>query len=230
MLTSVLYLLIFGYIATNQNLIPQRKAMHTARTTVLTTLILLLLLIPGRVLPAESRTMTFALPAPALLSILQSLQPIPIQPSQKSFSGTLAIQSIDRLHIHGNAVSLHGIVKGSNLAMHTMIAGQKLKLKLGNLSLPVACDLRLRLDRKKKSLFLTPHFTATGNKVRKNDPIAGLLNGLGGKEYPLSLSEIDKLLSRNLARTVSLDLQPVLLDMDNNTLTLGLKAGKQSTR
>ena len=169
--------------------------------------------------------MTFALPAPALLSILQRLQPIPIQPAQKSFSGSLAIQSIDHLHIHDNAISLHGIVKGSNLALQTMIAGQKLKLKLGNLSLPVACNLRLRLDKQKKALFLTPHFTATGNKVRKNDPIAGLLNGLGGKEYPLPLSEIDKLLSRNLARNISLGLQPVLLNMDNNTLTLGLKAG-----
>jgi hypothetical protein len=204
--------------------------MHPARTTALTTLILLLLLMPARALPADPRTMTLALPAPALLSILQGLQPIPIQPTQQSFSGTLAIQSVDRLQIHTNGISLHGIVKGSNLALHTMIAGQKLKLKLGNLSLPVACDLRLRLDKKKKTLFLTPHFTATGNKVRKNDPIAGLLNGLGGREYPLSFADIDKLLSRNLARTVSLGLHPVLLDTANNTLTLGLRAGQMISR
>jgi hypothetical protein len=204
--------------------------MQPARTPVLTTLILLFLLIPARALPADQRTMTLALPAPALLSILQGLQPIPIQPAQKSFSGALAIQSIDQLQIHGNSISLHGIVKGSNLALHTMIAGQKFKLKLGNLSLPVACDLRLRLDKKKKSIFLTPHFTTTGNKVRNNDPIAGLLNGLGGREYPLSFADIDKFLARNLARPVSLGLQPVLLDMANNTLTLGLRAGKKFSR
>ena len=147
-------------------------------------------------------------------------------PGSKVFSGNLAIESINRLKIHGNSISLHGMIKGSNLAMHTMIAGQNLKLKLGDVHLPISCDLRLRLDPTKKTIFVTPYFKDTSAKKHINDPVAGLLNGLAGKEYPLSFAEIDKVLSKNMGRPVSLNLRPVLLDMKNDTLTLGLKPDK----
>jgi len=199
--------------------------MHGMRTIARIILILLLLLLPGGNLFADQQTLTLTLPAPALLAVLQNLQPIPIMLDQKRFSGHLAIQSIDSLQIHDNDITLHGTVQGDKLAMNTMIAGRKLKLRLGSLSLPMTCDLRLRLDQKKQAIFIMPQLKDTGNKIKNNDPLAGLLNGLGGnREYQLSLAEIDRLVSESMGRTVSLGLRPVLLKMKNNTLTLGFRA------
>ena len=195
------------------------------RTIARITLVLLLLLLPGRNLFADQQVLTLTLPAPALLSILQGMQPIPVLLDQNRFSGHLAIQSIDRLQIHDNSITLHGKVQGNNLAMNTMIAGRKLKLKLGNISLPMTCDLRLRLDKEKQAIFVAPRLKTSGSTSKNKDPMADLLNGLGGnREYQLAFAELDKMLSKSMGRTVSLGLRPVLLKMANNTLTLGLRA------
>jgi len=195
------------------------------RTIARITLVLLLLLLPGRNLFADQQVLTLTLPAPALLSILQGMQPIPVLLDQNRFSGHLAIQSIDRLQIHDNSITLHGKMQGNNLAMNTMIAGRKLKLKLGNISLPMTCDLRLRLDKEKQAIFVAPRLKTSGSTSKNKDPMADLLNGLGGnREYQLAFAELDKMLSKSMGRTVSLGLRPVLLKMANNTLTLGLRA------
>ncbi len=186
-----------------------------------------LLLLPAGNLHADQQTLRLTLPAPVLLSVLQGLQPIPIILEQDSMSGDLAIQSIDRLQMHDNSIMLHGMLQGENLAMNTTIAGRTLKLKLGNLRLPITCDLKLRLDKKAQAIFIRPSLKMNENKTNKNDPLSGLLQGLGGnREYKLTLDELDRLVSKGMGRTVSLGLRPVELKLSGNTLILGLRTKK----
>jgi len=203
------------------------------RLSILTALCIFLLILftPAKDLFAAQQMLRFAWPAPALLSVLQGLLPIPLPTDQKTFSGSVRIQSIDQLHIHDNTITVHGIIRGDNIAVHTTFAGQKLKVKLGNLSLPVAYDIDVRLDTKQHALFFTPHLRATGNNIHDKDPLADLLNGLSrNREYQLSSADVDTFLSNSLGRPVRLGLQPVLLDLNNNTLTFGLQPiSRQST-
>jgi len=174
---------------------------------------------------------TFILPAPALRQSLQAVLPLPIEQNNASFSGRLFLDSIDRLRIHDNIISVHGVISGKKLSMHTKIAGQNLNLKLGQITLPLACDLHLRFDDKKHQLFFTPHFTSSPKKSgNTGNVLLPLLTALGGHEYPIDLSRLQTFTPTIGQRKVSLHFQPVQVMTKNDQLILELKPKTRKLR
>jgi hypothetical protein len=174
---------------------------------------------------------TFIFPAPALYQSLQAILPLPIEQQSSSFKGKLSLDSIDKLKIHDDIISLHGIVSGKDLSMHTEIAGQKIKLKLGHVTLPLFCDLHLRFDKVKQQLFVTPQFKPSKTKTGGNgDAIMPLLAAFGGREYPLDLSGLQSINPTIGRRDLALKLKPVQVTTKNNQLILGLRPEKKKSR
>ncbi|HHD64727.1 MAG TPA: hypothetical protein ENK96_10305 [Desulfobulbaceae bacterium] len=167
---------------------------------------------------------TFIFPAPALYQSLQAILPLPIEQNSSSFKGQLSLDSIDKLRIHDDVISLHGIVSGKELSMHTEIAGQKIKLKLGHVTLPLSCDLHLRFDKVRQQLFVTPQFKPSKKKTSRNgDAIMPLLAAFGGHEYPLDLSGLQSINPTIGKRDLPLKFKPVQVTTKNNQLILGLR-------
>ncbi len=174
---------------------------------------------------------TLILPAPALRHSLQAILPLPIEQNNASFSGRLLLNSIDQLRIHDNIISIHGVVSGKKLSMHTRIAGQSINLKLGQVTLPLACDLHLRFDDKKRRLFFTPHFTSSPKKSgNSGNVLLPLLTALGGHEYPVDLRRLQSFSPTIGKKQLNIRFQPVQVTTRNNQLVLGLKPEKKKSR
>lgn len=170
---------------------------------------------------------TLILPAPAIHQAVQAMLPLPLEPDSSSFNGKLSIDSIDKLTVHEETIALHGIVSGKNLTMNTEIAGQAIKLKLGQVTLPLSCDLHLRFDQAKQQLFITPQFKPSPNNDNQNgEAIFPLLAALGNREH---LVELEQLLIINPTignQNRPLRIEPVQVTADNNQLILKLRPQK----
>lgn len=135
---------------------------------------------------ASDRNVMIVLPAETVLHTLQKALPIPIPMDNSEMSGQVLVTDLRNLTINGNTISVEGTLEGNNLSVLTAIAGQQIKLKLGQVKLPLTCNLATRVDTKSRTLFVTPNFPAnTGN----NDPssLQPLLQSVSGKEFAVPL-------------------------------------------
>ncbi len=197
--------------------------------------VLLLLLCPlainfaNPVQAAKNQPVTITLPATTLHQTLSDMLPLPLEQNGKNFKGTITVDSISKLEINDNLISLKGQVSGKDMELTANIGGQDIQLKLGKLVLPVTCDISLRYDPKEKTLFLTPRFQnpthGTSNSAKTLLP---LLNALGNKEYPVALDKINSFNAKIGSTNVFVRLEPVDIRAGNNEMVLKLRpiAGK----
>jgi hypothetical protein len=178
---------------------------------------------------AENAPVTITLPASALHQTIVDMLPLPLEQNGKTFQGTISVDSISKLAINNDLISVQGQVTGRDLQLTTNIGGQDIKLKLGKLSLPVTCDISMRFDPAKKTLFLTPRFQqpthGTSNSAKTLLP---LLNSLGNREYPVKLDKISPFKAKIGSKTVSLRMVPVDIRAGKDEMILKLQpiAGK----
>ncbi len=178
---------------------------------------------------AKNLPITITLPAPALHQAISDILPLPLEQTGKQFQGTITIDSISKLAINDNLISLQGQVSGSDMQLTTNIGGQDIKLNLGKLVLPVTCDISLRYDPKTKTLFLTPRFqNPTQGKSNSAETLLPLLNALGNKEYPVPLDTISPFNAKIGSKNVSVHMEPVDIRAGNNEMILKFRpvAGK----
>ena len=177
--------------------------------------------------PAQAKKttpVTITLPASALFQTIQQLLPLPIEQNSRQFQGTITLDSVSKLAIHDNLVSVQGMVSGKNMRVTTNIGGQDIQLKLGKLVLPVTCDITLRYDRKTQTLFLRPRFqNPEHGQSNSAKTLLPLLNGLGKKEYPVKLGNISPFQTRIGTRTVSVQMEPVDIKAVKNAMILKLR-------
>jgi hypothetical protein len=107
------------------------------------------------------------------------------------------------------------------MTLTTNIGGQNIKLNLGKLVLPVDCDIALRFDAQKKTLFLTPCFKnpthASSNSAKTLLP---LLNGLSNREYPVTMDKITPFTAKIGTKTIAVRMQPLDIKAADNALIL----------
>ncbi len=194
--------------------------------TIITRFFLLLVIlcataINGRAHAATSLPMTLTLPAPALHQAISDILPLPIEQNSKQFQGTISVDSISKLAIYDNLISLQGQVSGNDMQLTTNVGGQDIKLKLGKLVLPVNCDISLRYDSSKKTLFLIPRFqNPTHGSSNSAKTLLPLLNALGNREYPVTLETINAFKARIGSKNISVLMEPVDIQAGNNEMIL----------
>ena len=180
-------------------------------------------LVAGAAERSRDRDIVITLPAETLLHSLQKMLPLEIHTENPDLQGQITLQSLKKIAINDNTLSVQGVVGGKNLSMVTTIANQKIRLKLGEVHLPISCDLRTRFDKGKKQLFVTPFFPVTGQSTPGSNAITPLLKALEGKEYPLQLDTL-KLSNIKLGeKQFPLTMVPVDISGRDNALIINLQ-------
>lgn len=187
-------------------------------------------LITGPAKAGETPPISLTLPLATLHQALNSLLPLPIEQHKKNrnLRGTIVIDSISRLAMKQNVIILQGQLSGKNMKVNAQVAGQTIQIKLGQMVLPINCDIALRYDRQKKTLFLRPTFY---NQARQQDPaaaaLAPMLDSLS-KEYALPLDKLDPLTGKLGVTPIFVQLDPVDIRLNGDSLVLQFRplAGK----
>lgn len=196
------------------------KLRHTFSCLVLAAALLLLPLM-AKAAPTASnkaqRDIVITMPAETVLASLQKMLPLAIPSHNEQLQGDIVLESLDRLFIHDNILSLHGVLSGKNLVLVTNIAGQDIQLKLGQIHLPVTCDLQTRFDQAKRKLFVTPRFTENAaDKNKQEASVGSLISALGGKEYPVDLDALQLLNIKMGSRSIPIAMEPTnIAGLDN---------------
>ncbi|MCI5140856.1 MAG: hypothetical protein D3909_03830 [Candidatus Electrothrix sp. ATG1] len=170
----------------------------------------------------QTPPLTLTLPLPTLHQALNDLLPLPIEQSKKNdhFQGTFVVNSISRLAAKQNSIALQGQLSGRNMAVNAQVGGQTIQIKLGEMVLPVRCDIALRYDPQRKKLLLRPTFY---NQALQHDPASAslgpLLDGLK-KEYTLPLDKLDPLTGKLGLIPIYIQLEPVDIRLNGDSLVL----------
>ncbi|MCI5126287.1 MAG: hypothetical protein D3925_17885 [Candidatus Electrothrix sp. AR5] len=165
---------------------------------------------------------SLTLPLATLHQALNSLLPLPIEQQKKNsnFRGTFVIDSISRLAVKQDVIALQGQLSGRNMVVNAQVAGQTIQIKLGQMALPISCDIALRYDQKRKTLFLRPTFH---HQAQQQDPaaaaLAPLLDGLN-KEFAIPLDSLDPLIGKLGVTPIFIQLDPVDIRLNGDSLVL----------
>ena len=178
---------------------------------------------------AGGNTITLTMPSAALHQTISNMLPMSLEQigQQKRFEGTITVDSISRLAVKENTISLQAQLSGRNMKMTTSIGGQNIQVKLGQLVLPVTCDIALRFDTKKKRLFLTPQFKNPDHgKSNSAKTLLPLLNGLS-REYPVPLDNLAPFTGQIGSQTVSARMEIVNIKAAKNNLIIQFRPAQK---
>ncbi len=176
--------------------------------------------------------LSLTLPIATLHQNLNNLLPLPLEPQKKNrnFQGSFRVDSISRLRLKKNVIAVQGQLSGKNMAVNAKVGGQTIQIKLGEVILPVSCDIALRYDKQRKTLFLKPTFY---KQARKQDPAAAslgpLLDNLS-KEYALPLDTWAPLAGKLGGTPIFVQLEPVDIRLAKDALVLQFRPHASKTR
>lgn len=172
---------------------------------------------------AANKNIVISMPAETVLTSLQKVLPLDIPSQSRQLQGDIILESLDRLTIHNDIISVHGVLSGRNLVIVTNLAGQDIQLRVGEVHLPVTCDLQTRFDPAQKKLFVTPRFVDTAqNSANQEGSLAPLLGALGGREYLVDLDALQMINIKVGAKTVPIALEPVKIAGADNAMVIHL--------
>lgn len=164
-----------------------------------------------------------SLPAETILSSVQKALPLDIPSQSRQLQGDITLESIDRLVIRDNIITVRGVLFGRNLVVLTNFGGQDIQVRLGEVRLPMTCDLQTRFDAARKKLFVTPRFSETGqNAGNPQDPLAPLIGALGGREYAVDLDALETINLKVGTKSIPIAMDPIKIAALNNALVFHL--------
>jgi len=174
---------------------------------------------------AVDQDATISIPDVVLLQAIKNGLPIPIEAQSDSVQGDVIIQSLEKVQIREKSLFLQGVVSGQNFTMNTTISGREIAMKLGSVEFPVSCELFLRFDGKKKTLFITPHFPRPNSLHTSgtSDALILLLSSLGEKEYPVELGSIRPILAKTGTHDIFIELEPMDIQLQQGLLLIKMR-------
>lgn len=165
------------------------------------------------------KNIVLTLPAETVLASLQKTLPLDIPSQSRQMQGDITVESLDRLVIRNNVISVRGVLSGKNLVITTNLAGQDIQLRVGEVRLPMTCDLLTRFDPVQRKLFVTPRFAeAAQNAGTSQDTLTPLLAALGGREYAVDLDALETINLKVGARSIPIAMEPVSIAGVDNAL------------
>lgn len=171
---------------------------------------------------AATSPMTIALPADMIQRSLQDILPLNIEDPGRHIEGTLILNSISRLELGENSAVLQGLVIGKNISVITQVGNQDLRIKVGDLQLPLTCDLTFRYDADRKIFYVTPRVRppAPDSNADMASSVMSLLTVIGNKEYPVSLTSLKTMNAKVGDQDISVDMEPVDIRVSKGQLII----------
>lgn len=165
-------------------------------------------LAPGH---AKTDAMTIALPADVIKRSLQDILPMKIDEASQYVEGRLYLNSISNLVMGDNSAVIKGLIIGKDLNIITQVGNQEIRIKVGNLHLPLTYDLAFRFDPRAKTLFVRPQLRppTPGSLSDMGNSVMSLLTLFNNKEYPISLTSLQSMNAKVGSQDISIDMEPV---------------------
>lgn len=193
-------------------------------TTLKTALLLVALLLPFRTLAAPTETITLNLPESVLANAVKAALPLDVESQSKSLRGTIKILGISNLQLGDKILSCRLHVAGSNLQIVSELAGHQINLKVGEVELDFDCTARLRFDAAKQILYVKPVIdkVKTGKDDEQGDLGQALVSLMNGREFPVSMDEMEPLIARTGSKTLIITMKFVNIQARKDLLQFSL--------
>ncbi len=187
--------------------------------------IVLFILLSATFSHAEPRkqaiSMTF--PAAVVQDILTKSLPLNMEIDSGTLLGAVSIDAVEDLRILQDTLSSKITLSGHKLNLITTIAGQKLRMKIGTLTMSFHCDATIRFNPADQTLYIRPVITDLESSGNRNGDIASAIVLLfNNREFPVALGKL-KPISRETDRktiTIAMRVNDVSLQPDTLLLTI----------
>jgi len=196
------------------------KLLHIFSPTLL--LFLLVFSFPAG---AIDQAATISIPEDVLSRTIKDSLPITVKAQSQYVQGDVIFESLENLQVMEKSLLLHGVASGRNFAVVTTVADREIEMKLGNVQLPVSCELFLRFDSNKKILFVRPRFPKPKSLYSTDpaDALLLLLSSLDEDEYPVELSAIRPIIAEVGSSSIPIELNPVDIQTQKGLLLIKIK-------
>ncbi len=183
--------------------------------------ILFLLFLAVANVQAANRDVILSLPAETVHAAIKKILPLTSPTQGSTVQGQLILESLEHLSIRNNVITVQGVLGGRNMTVNAMVANKPIRVQLGELRLPVSCDLLTRFDRQSRQLYISPRFREQGGG--HDAGLGSLLDGLAGREYPIELDALKRLDLEIGTRVISFAMQPTNIVGQDNALVFSLQ-------
>jgi len=172
---------------------------------ILCTLLLLLPVGNASASPAQNM-LTLSLPEDVLTRAITAALPLDFTGSSKSLQGNLRIIRISDLELLEQQLACRLHLAGDHLQLVTKVAGQDIRLNVGEVELDFRTRATLRFDRKTQTLYVTPLIEEVNSSKDAGGGDIGnaVLQLLHGNEFPIRMDELEPLVTRAGNKTLTI--------------------------
>jgi len=173
---------------------------------------------------AAEEYITLNLPEAVIAKATAAILPLRIDAHSKSIEGDIHIINISELQLTDNHLACRLHLTGSKLALLTEIAGHEIKLKVGSVEIDFKTDATIRFDAKKQILFIKPIVKnvsagGTGSGADIGQMLVAVLNG---REFPITMQELDPLIARAGSKTITINTTVANIEAKPQSIQLSL--------
>jgi len=171
---------------------------------------------------AETDFVTITLPEKVIRQSIESTLPLQLNPDRGHLEGSLVLEKVDRFELGNNLAVVHGLILGKDLVLTTRIGNQDVKLKLGEMRLPISCNFTFRFDPLDKNLYITPHLVDSLSKAPPDQAskVLPFLAMLDNREYPVSFESLTGFRTTIGQRHLAVAMEPIDIQVSERELVL----------
>ncbi len=167
---------------------------------------------------------TLTIPESVLSEAVQQSLPVPIDTGSDTVAGSISIEKIDQLQLGEQQISALVTLIGNDIQIKTTIAGQQLRLKVGDVKLEFNITADSRYDPPSQTLFIKPTVTdLKSENGQSGDELGNLLAGLfNGREFPLAIDRLQPIITDTGSKRLAIEMQIINVTIARNLFTLHL--------
>jgi len=169
---------------------------------------------------------TLKVPQSVIAKATAAILPLQIDAHSKSIEGDIKIIDISELRLTDNHLSCRLHLSGTKLAFLTELAGHEIKLRVGSVEVAFKTDAILRFDAKQQTLFIKPvvQDVSAGEEGPSADIGQALIAVLSGREFPITMQELDPLIARAGVRTITINTTIANIEAKPQAIELKLRS------
>ena len=156
--------------------------------------------------PQKSEPIVLSLPQSVITEAIASTLPLEIDATSEMLQGSVTILDISDIVLTDNHLACRLHLKGNQLQFVTEVAGHEIRLKVGSVEIDFKSNSKLRFDQKQQTLFIKP----TIEEIKSSDDATGgdighaLVSLLNAKEFPINMQDLDPIIARTGAKTLTI--------------------------
>jgi hypothetical protein len=141
-------------------------------------------------LAAPAENITLSLPESALAQTVAALVPFSFEANSKLLRGTVHVREVRNIKLATNSLKAKLSLAANNLEIVHELAGQPIRMKVGEVALTPDVTAGLRFDAARQILYIK--LLADGAAPTPGNEAAAALSALlNGREFPIEMRDLD---------------------------------------